>query len=153
MAINNILTQSLARTEPTGAIVTYMVLLMAPLSLIPALFVWQWPDWSTLFWLFMLAGTGTAGHWYVTRAYVKADVTFVMPFDFLRLPLTAFFAWLLFAELPTVYTWIGGSVIFASTFYIVWRESHLAAKGEIEQAMPPAGGAPVPAPERRPVRD
>lgn len=151
MAINNIITQSLARTESTGAIVTYMVLLMAPLSLVPALFVWEWPDWSTLFWLFALAGTGTIGHWYVTRAYVNADVTFVMPFDFLRLPLTALFAWLIFAELPTLYTWIGGTVIFASTFYIVWRESRLAAEGELEQATPPAGGAPAPAPERRPV--
>ncbi len=126
MAINGLMVKSLARTESTEAVVTYMVLLLTPLSLVPALFVWQWPSWESWFWLTMLAGCGTIGHWYLTRAYTKADVAFIMPFDFLRLPFTALFAFILFAEAPTIYTWIGGAMIFASTFYIVRRESRLA---------------------------
>ena len=129
MAIGSLLIKSLSRTELTEAVVTYMVLLLTPLSLIPALFVWQWPTWTALFWLFLLAGCGTAGHWCLTRSYVKADVTFIMPFDFLRLPFTALFAYLVFAEAPTFYTWLGGAVIFSSTFYIVQRERKLAREG------------------------
>ena len=126
MAIGNLLIKSLSRTESTEAVVTYMVLLLTPLSLIPALFVWQWPSWNALFWLLLLAGCGTAGHWCLTRSYIKADVTFIMPFDFLRLPFTALLAYMAFAETPTIYTWVGGAVIFASTFYIVHRERKLA---------------------------
>lgn len=126
MATNKLLTKTLARTEPIERIVTYMVLLLTPLSLVPALLVWEWPSWHALFWLTVLAGCGTAGHWFVTSAYVKADLSYVMPFDFARLPFTALFAYLLFAEIPTVWTWIGGAVIFASTFYIALREAQLA---------------------------
>lgn len=126
MATNKLLTKTLARTEPTERIVTYMVLLLTPLSLVPALFVWEWPTWHALLWLTVLAGCGTAGHWFVTSAYAKADLSFVMPFDFARLPFTALFAFLLFAEIPTIWTWIGGAVIFASSFYIALREAHLA---------------------------
>lgn len=129
MAIGNLLIKSLSRTEPTERVVTYMVVLLTPLSLVPALFVWQWPTPMTLFWLFLLAGCGTAGHWCLTRSYIKADVSFIMPFDFLRLPFTALFAYLVFAEAPTIYTWIGGAVIFSSTFYIVMRERKLAREG------------------------
>jgi drug/metabolite transporter (DMT)-like permease len=32
----------------------------------------------------------------------------------------------LFAEIPTIWTWIGGAVIFASTFYIARREAKVA---------------------------
>jgi S-adenosylmethionine uptake transporter len=46
----------------------------------------------------------------------------VVPFEFARLPLTALAAYLLFAEVPTVWIWLGGAVIFASTAYITHRE-------------------------------
>src|SRR4029453_13864223 len=42
-AIVTLIVKDLARTEPSDAIVTYMVLLLTPMSLIPALPFWQWP--------------------------------------------------------------------------------------------------------------
>src|SRR5205823_7318446 len=38
-----LIVKRLSRTESSSAIVTYMVLIMTPLSLVPALFVWQMP--------------------------------------------------------------------------------------------------------------
>jgi drug/metabolite transporter (DMT)-like permease len=32
---------------------------------------------------------------------------------------------LLFAEIPDALTWIGAAIVFASSFYIVWREAKL----------------------------
>ena len=43
--------KALARTESTTAMVTYMVLFLTPMSLVPALFVWSWPSWGMLVWL------------------------------------------------------------------------------------------------------
>jgi drug/metabolite transporter (DMT)-like permease len=50
-----------------------------------------------------------------------------MPFEFARLPLTALVGYLLFAEVPTRWTWLGGAVIFGSTVYITHREIKASA--------------------------
>ena len=57
------------------------------------------------------------------RAYHAADATVVMSFDFLRLPVAAVFGFVLFAELPDIWVWIGGAVICASSVFIAHRES------------------------------
>ena len=42
-----VIIKSLGRTESSVTIIAYMSLIMTPLSLIPALWVWQWPtDWQ-----------------------------------------------------------------------------------------------------------
>lgn len=118
--------KSLSRTERPEVVVTYMTLILTPLSLIPALFVWQWPSLEMLGWLTALAFCGTVGHIFMTRAFGAADVTVVLPFDFAKLPFTALIAFTIFGEIPTVWTWIGGAVIFVATFYIAHRETVLA---------------------------
>ncbi len=126
MAANKLVLKSLTRTERPEAIITYMVLLLTPLTFVPALFVWQTPSWEALGWMALLAACGTGGHYCMTRAFGLADLTVVMPFDFTRLPISALLAYLIFAEVPTIWTWIGGAVIFASTFYIARREAQVA---------------------------
>ena len=126
IGISYLLVKSLSRTERPEEIVAYMVLLLTPLSLIPALFVWQWPSFELLLVLVALGATGTLGHLYMTRAFSVADVTIAMPFDFFRLPFTAALAFAAYGEVPTIWTWTGGAVIFASTFYIARREAQLA---------------------------
>lgn len=126
MAANKLVLKSLTRTESSEAIVTYMVLLLTPLSLVPAIFFWTWPSPMGFFWLCCLAFAGTLGHLCITRAFQAAEVTVVLPFDFARLPISAGLAFLIFAEVPTVWTILGGLVIFAATFYIARREAQLA---------------------------
>ena len=118
--------KKLTETERPETIVVYMALLQAPLALVPALFVWEWPSAEGWLWLFCLAGAGTAGHLCYTRALAAAEVSRVQPFDFVRLPLMAAFGFVLFGEEPTVWTWLGGAVICASTAYIAHREARLA---------------------------
>ena len=43
--------KSLGRTDSSATIISYMALLMIPLSLVPALFVWQTPNLEQLGWL------------------------------------------------------------------------------------------------------
>ena len=47
--------------------------LQLPLSLIPALFYWQWPEPLIWLWLIGLAGAGTLGHLMYTRAIQLAE--------------------------------------------------------------------------------
>ena len=53
----------------------------------------------------------------------RAEVTYIQPIEFVRLPLVAVMAFFVFNEIPTIWTWIGGAVIFASTAYITHREA------------------------------
>jgi drug/metabolite transporter (DMT)-like permease len=123
LAMTLLVVKTLTRTERPESVVIYMVLLQSPMALIPALFFWVWPSPTTWMWLFLLAGAGTIGHVFFTRAMVIADVTQVQPFEFVRLPIIAAIGFWLFAEVPTVWTWIGGAIIFAATAYITHREA------------------------------
>jgi drug/metabolite transporter (DMT)-like permease len=85
-AMNNITVKFLARTEPPSRIVAFFMIYLTPLSLIPALFVWQWPAPSTFGALIGLGGLGTIAHFSVARALAAADASACAPFEFARLP-------------------------------------------------------------------
>ena len=74
-AASPIFVKIMARTESTGAIVTYMVLFLTPLSLVPALLVWQQPSLVELGFAALLGLAGTLGHLCLTRALATADAT------------------------------------------------------------------------------
>ncbi|MFT5173764.1 MAG: drug/metabolite transporter (DMT)-like permease [Gammaproteobacteria bacterium] len=126
IAITTLIVKRLTTSESPTSIVIWMVLLQSPLSLLPALYVWEWPTLMTWVWLWCLAGAGTLGHLCWTRAFSIAEVSQLQPFEFIKLPMIAIFAYLVFAEQPTIWTWLGGIVIFASTAYISIREASLA---------------------------
>jgi drug/metabolite transporter (DMT)-like permease len=112
----------LTRTEAPEAIVIYMVLIMTPLSLIPALMVWTWPSPASWGYLLLTGALGTAAHVLLTRAYQLGDVSALTPLNFLQLPVVAVAGWYLFAEYLDRYTLLGSGLIFASTLYIAHRE-------------------------------
>ena len=128
LAITTLIVKRLTETERPEAIVAWMVILQSPLSLIPAAFVWTWPSPLTWGWLFCLAGAGTIGHVCWTRAVQLAEVSQLQPLEFTKLPLVALLGFLIFTEIPTVWTWFGGAVIFASTVYISYREAKVARR-------------------------
>lgn len=125
MATATLIVKSLSRTEAPGTVVLYMNLILTPLSLIPAAFVWRWPDGSTWLLLILLGVVAALAHLALTRAYAAADASFVVPFDYARLPLIAVIAYFAFGEVPGLWTWVGGAVIAASTLYILRREARL----------------------------
>ena len=76
---------------------------------------------------------GTFAQLVFAQALKLADANVIMPLDFLQLIWAAAFGFLLFAEVPGKFTLIGGFMIFASTFYIAWRERHLAGPTRSER--------------------
>jgi drug/metabolite transporter (DMT)-like permease len=130
--------KSLSRTESSLTIITYMSLLLLPLSLAPALLFWQWPTPEQLLWLALIGMLGAAAQYLMTEALSLADTSVVMPIDFTKLIWISAIAYLAFGEVPDVFTWIGGAIIFASTFYIGLREQQIARKGSRAAAAPAA---------------
>jgi drug/metabolite transporter (DMT)-like permease len=124
-SINSLIVKQLTAKESANAIVVWMVIMLVPISIVPAIFVWEWPSALTWLYLWCLAFCGTLGHSFFTRAYSLADITSLQPFEFIKLPMTAFLAWVIFSELPGYWTWVGGIIIFFSTVYITRREAKI----------------------------
>jgi drug/metabolite transporter (DMT)-like permease len=143
-AMGSITVKFLSRSEAPIAIVSYMVLYLTPISLIPALFVWQWPSVAGWTALVLLGLFGMLSHLCVTQALAAADASAVAPFDFLRLPYAAFLGYIFFGESPDVWTWFGAGIIVASSLYVAHREARLArldpraVSGGRVQPAPPA---------------
>ncbi len=115
-------TKSLSRTEHPNRIIFYMAAIFVPISAVPAMFVWVTPQWSDALPFLILGVMGYLAHFCIIRSFAAADASFVIPFDFLRLPISAVLGFLLFAETTEFWTWIGAMVIFAATYYITWSE-------------------------------
>ena len=116
----------LARTETSDRIVAFHTLILLPLSLLAAVFVWTWPTWTQLGMCVVLGMAASLANWLTVRAFTIGETAAVMPYDFIRLPFMALVGYLAFAEVPDVWTWVGGAVIFGSSIYIARREARLA---------------------------
>lgn len=129
-----ILIKIMTRTESTITIIAYSALLVSPLSLVPALFFWQSPNLEQWLWLMFIGVAGTLGQMAMTQALKLADVTVVTPFNFLKLIWAAAIGFVVFAEIPDLWTWIGGFIIFAGSAYIAYRERQLgiAARNQVK---------------------
>ncbi|MDP6341890.1 MAG: DMT family transporter [Alphaproteobacteria bacterium] len=115
----------LTRTDSAVTITTYQSLFLAPFTAVAALFFWQWPTWELLGLFVVMGACGTLGHLAMAEAFKHAETTAILPFDFVRLIWASAIGYVVFAEVPEVWTWVGGSVIFASTTYIAFREARL----------------------------
>ena len=124
-SVNALLVKKMTIKESPNAIVAWMVILIVPITIVPALFVWEWPSGLTWIYLWSLALFGTLAHMCFTRAFASAEITSLQPIEFIKLPMTALIAWIIFAEVPGAWTWIGGIIIFYSTAYITHREAKL----------------------------
>lgn len=123
MASSMLLLKLISAHDRAGTAVAMMNLLMTPLSLVPALFVWRWPGLADYGVLALLGLSAMAAHLFLARAFAQADASVVSLFDYTRLPFVALFAWLLFGETAEIWTWIGAAIIIGSSIYIARREA------------------------------
>ena len=123
LAFSSIVIKKLTTTESPTKCVAWAHLLMTPVALVPALFVWEWPQSTTWLWLMALGGVTALAHLSMTRAIGMSDISAVMPYDFLRLPFAALVGYFAFSHIPDFWTWIGAGIIFLSAFYITRRET------------------------------
>jgi drug/metabolite transporter (DMT)-like permease len=132
----------LARSDSSVTITVYMGAVMAPLSLLSALPFWTWPDAPQLAWLLLIALLGTVGQLSLTEAFRLAEVGAVLPLDFLKLVWGTLLGLVIFAEVPDVFTWLGGVMIFGSTTYLALRETRRAPVRTPAAPSPPGPPGP-----------
>jgi S-adenosylmethionine uptake transporter len=139
-----LLIKRLTATERVATIVWYQALISTVFALPLCLLHWRMPDLAGWLMLIAIGGLGTLSWLAMTRSIFLVDASAVVPFEFLRLPFAALAAYLLFAEVPSLWTWIGGAVIFATSIYIAHREAQVARQRAAAQvAGSPSGPSPA----------
>ena len=124
--------KQLSALEPADRIVIYTTLLWVPMSLFPALAVWEWPQGIAWLWVVAAGVMGTGGHMLWTRALKLGEVSALTPISFMQLPLVVLFGWWLFDESLDHWTLLGAGIIFAANAYIAHREAVLARRAASE---------------------
>ena len=126
-AVSFLITKVLTRTESAGVIVVWQALSVTLFSLPMAVLTWQSPSaWQ---WLgFALCGLlGSGGHYCLTRSFHAADISATQSVKFLELLWASLLGWLMFADVPTQTTLLGGVVICTATLWVARREHRRSA--------------------------
>lgn len=122
-AVSFLLTKAMTRYESPGVILVWQSITVSLITLPMA--VWVWHPLGTWQWAaFALAGVvGSAGHYCLTRSFVAADISATQSAKFLDLVWSALMGFLLFSDIPSQSTILGGVVIASATLWLARRES------------------------------
>ncbi|MGD9538430.1 MAG: DMT family transporter [Alphaproteobacteria bacterium] len=154
----------LGRSESSVTSTAYMMVILTPLSIIPAAFHWKWPTLELIGCYAAMGVLGTLAHISLAQAFRETEATAVLPADFLRLIWASLWGFVFFGEIPEVLVWVGGAMICGATVYITYREARLArarlpaavpevvgaGPPVVNKALPPEAGAALSGPARRP---
>ncbi len=112
----------LQTTEPTRVIMFYYAFWNAAFALIPALWFWVTPTVPELALLTVVGFLGISGQTMITHGLSQGDATVLVPLDYSRIIYSAVLGYLLFGELPGLWSFAGMALIVLSSLYLVLTE-------------------------------
>ena len=118
-----LIVKRLMQYDTAETIVLWQSILVSLFTLPAALFFWR--EVTTLhLGLFVFVGAlGSLGHYALNRSLKAADIAATQPARFLELVWASMLGFLIFADIPPVWTFAGAMVIFAATTWIARREA------------------------------
>ena len=122
-ALYQISTRFLGRTDNTMTTLLYTASSGTVITSVLAPFFWVTPDATGWMMMAALGVTSNLGHFSMIKAYEAAPVATVAPFAYVNLLWATMFGFILFSELPDVWTISGAMIIAASGLYIFHREN------------------------------
>jgi drug/metabolite transporter (DMT)-like permease len=121
-AVYQILIRRLAGIDQAATSIFYSVLLGAVLMSLWLPFSWKTPDsWADWALLCSLGVFGALGHYCVAKALTYASANLVAPFNYTQMIGSVIVGYLMFAEVPDFYTWLGTAVIVAAGLMVGWQ--------------------------------
>jgi drug/metabolite transporter (DMT)-like permease len=126
VALSILLVRRLSNSESPLMILTQFAIWSTLLLALPAIWVWRWPDaWG---WTLAVgvSASATVGQYFWVQAFKAGEMSAVAPFEYLRLPFAVFMGWLIWGQMPEIWTYVGAAIVIASALYIAQREHQLA---------------------------
>ena len=122
-ALYNLSTRYLAAFDPPEVTQTYTPLAGAVVLMPFALSTWQWPQGHGAWMLLASLGFwGGLGHWLLILAHRHAPASALAPYIYLGLIWMSAAGFLVFGQVPTVWTLSGAGVVILSGLYLFARE-------------------------------
>lgn len=130
--------RSLVTTERSSTVVIWFSLTASVAGLLTWPFGWAPLTGWQITCLVMSGICGGIAQIMMTEAYRHASVATVAPFEYSSILFGLIVGYLLFADIPTMHTLVGGAIVVASGLFIVWREQRLG----LERAKTPKVSPP-----------
>jgi len=121
-ALSHTLTRKLAMVDTPLTILFYMTLIQLPLGFVTSIFDWTTPTAAMWPWILVVGVTALSGHYCMARALALADAIYVVPLDFLRLPLIAAVGFVFYGEPLDWLVLAGGALMFAGNLINIRAE-------------------------------
>jgi len=141
-ALMQIMTRKLSKSSKPAALAFYIQLAFVIFSLIFGLIFgdgkladvssntslqfifkgWAFPKTSDLPYFFALGCLAAGVSYFMSKAYSTAAAASVAPFEYVLLPLSIFWGWTFFGDIPDLYILTGIIFVVGSGFYVLIRE-------------------------------
>ena len=121
-----IMTRRMGATETAKSLIFYSALAPTVLML-PLVPIYGSIPQEPLLWglLFLLGAIGAFGHFLLILAYKQATTSALAPYPYSQMVWMIALGYLVFSDLPDLWTLIGAGIIISSGLYIVHREHRL----------------------------
>lgn len=127
-ALGTLLTRVLAPSQTISSLILWQtaltLLLLTPWGIIS----WVTPTLAELGLLAIISASGAIGNMATILALRSGEASAIAPIEYVRLPLTAVIGFYMFAEVPTLWTWIGAAIVIASTLAALRFELNAAPR-------------------------
>ena len=117
-----IMTRMLSGTERAITTMTYSSIAGFCILSLLVPFVWVTPTWQAVAFGVFIGIASTAGQWIVVLAFRYANASVLAPFSYTQLLWVSILGFLVFGEVPDVWTVVGAGFIVASGLYTAHRE-------------------------------
>ena len=126
-----LMVRTLGHYDSSQLIVTYLLLFMAPLLLIPTLWGGIWPESWQWSWLVAMGGLAALAHLSLSNAYKAAEVSYLIPYGFTKWFASSAIGYFAFSEVPGLWTIAGaftlmGAIILLSHLEVKRRHAKMA---------------------------
>ena len=118
----NVMTRLVARHDDGETSTVYMALIGAVVMACIGPFYWRGPTMEEWLWLACLSCTATAGHFLLIKALEAAPASTLQPFNYTLLVFASIIGYLVFDNLPDIWTVVGATIVVSSGLYTIYRE-------------------------------
>ena len=112
----------MVRDHSPFVLLVYSAVLGFVFALPGAFIQWRWPNPGDLGLLAAMGVIGTITQGCYIKGMQIGDAAAMAPIDYTRLVFAAVAGFILFSEVPGVWTLAGAAIVVVSTLYITWRE-------------------------------
>ena len=122
-AVAYVLVKRLSKNEDSSVIIFYFPLIALPLSIILPGESFVIPDVPALILLLLVGVFTQVGQVGLTKAFASELVSKATAYSYVQIIFSIIFGWILFAEIPSFWTWIGGIFIVSGILInTLWKK-------------------------------